>query len=55
MIIPKKEGVKDLEDFYPIRLMRSLYKLLAKILAKKVSIVVRKMVSNSSQTLVKGR
>ena len=45
MLIPKKGDVKDLKDFRPINLVGSLYKSLAKVLARRLNMVVGKVVS----------
>lgn len=45
MLIPKKGDVKGLKDFRPISLVGSLYKSLAKVLARRLNMVVGKVVS----------
>ena len=55
VLIPKKEGAKDLKDFRPISLVGSLYKLLAKVLANKLKKVMGKIVSKSQNAFVEGR
>lgn len=35
-LITKKDGVESLKDFRPISLIRSLYKILAKLLAGRI-------------------
>ena len=40
VLLPKKRGAKDLKDFRSISLVGGLYKLLAKVLAKRLKIVV---------------
>ena len=47
VLIPKKCGAEDLGDFRPISLLGGLYKLLAKVLASRLKIVVGKVVSTS--------
>ena len=44
VLIPKKGGAKDLNDFRPISMVGSLYKLLAKVLANKLKKVVGKVI-----------
>ena len=55
VLIPKKSGVEDLGDFRPISLLGGLYKLLAKVLANRLKIVVGKVVSTSQNAFVRGR
>ncbi|RVW27905.1 hypothetical protein CK203_084954 [Vitis vinifera] len=43
-LIPKKEGVDDPGDFWPISLLGGLYKLLAKVLANRLKKVLDKVV-----------
>ena len=45
VLLPKKGGAKDLEDFRPISLLGGLYKLLAKVLANRLKKVIGKVVS----------
>ena len=40
MLIPKKEGAEDLRDFRSISLVGSVYKLLAKVLANRLKLVM---------------
>lgn len=42
MLIPKKSSAEDLKDFTPISLVGNLYKILAKILAKRPKKVILK-------------
>ncbi|RVW77375.1 LINE-1 retrotransposable element ORF2 protein [Vitis vinifera] len=55
VLIPKKSGVEDLGDFRPISLLEGLYKLLTKVLANRLKIVVGKVVSTSQNAFVRGR
>ena len=48
-------GVEDLKDFRPISLIGSIYKLLAKVLANRLKLVVGKVVSNAQNSFVEGR
>ncbi|RVX05087.1 hypothetical protein CK203_020185 [Vitis vinifera] len=50
-----KSGAEDLGDFRPISLLGGLYKLLAKVLANRLKIVVGKVVSTSQNAFVRGR
>ena len=47
VLIPKKEGAGDVQDFKPISLMGSLYKIIAKVLENRLKRVMGKVVSNS--------
>ena len=55
MLIPKKEGASDVQDFKPISLVGSLYKIIAKVLANRLKRVMGKVVSNSQNAFVGGR
>ncbi|RVW82268.1 LINE-1 reverse transcriptase-like [Vitis vinifera] len=50
-----KSGAEDLGEFRPISLLGGLYKLLAKVLANRLKIVVGKVVSTSQNAFVRGR
>ena len=47
VLIPKKDGPKDLRDFRPISLVRGLYKWLAKVLANRLKGVLDKGISKA--------
>ena len=51
VLIPKKEGVKDIKDFRPVSLVGSLYKLLANRLRK----VMSSLVNLAQNAFVEGR
>ena len=51
VLIPKKEGSKDIKDFKPISLVGSLYKLLPNRLKK----VMSRLVNLSQNAFVEGR
>ena len=55
VFIPKKEGASDVQDFRPISLVGSLYKIIAKVLANRLKRVMGKLVSYSQNTFVEGR
>ena len=55
MLIPKKEGDSDMQDFRPISLVGSLYKIIANVLANRLKRVMRKLVSNSQNVFVEER
>ena len=52
VMVPKKSGA---EDFKPISLVGSLYKLLAKVLANRLKRVMGKLVNKAQHTFVEGR
>ena len=55
VLIPKKGGAKDLKDFRPISLVGSLYKLLAKVLANRLKLMMGKVVSDLQNAFVEKR
>ena len=55
MFIPKKEGASDVQDFRPISLVGSLYKIIAKVLANRLKRVMGKLVSYSYNAFVEER
>ncbi|RVW57227.1 hypothetical protein CK203_099699 [Vitis vinifera] len=54
VLIPKKEEANDVQDFRPISLVGSLYKIIAKVLANRLKIVMGKVVLNSQNVFVEG-
>ncbi|RVX07712.1 LINE-1 reverse transcriptase-like [Vitis vinifera] len=55
VIIPKKGGAEDLGEFRPISLLGGLYKLMAKVLANRLKMVLDKVVSADQNAFVRGR
>ena len=55
VLVPKKGGAKELKDFRSISLVGSLYKLLAKMLANRIKIVMGKVITESSNAFLDGR
>ena len=55
VLIPKKGGVEDLREFRPISLVGGLYKWLAKVVAKRLKLVVGKVVSKAQNAFEEGR
>ena len=51
----EKGRVVDLKDFRPISLVGSFYKIIAKVLAKRLKKVLNRMVSKAQNTFVEGR
>jgi hypothetical protein len=54
-LIPKVDSPQRLNDFRPISLVGSLYKILAKVLANRLRLVVGSVISESQTTFVKDR
>nr|CAN74099.1 hypothetical protein VITISV_028591 [Vitis vinifera] len=52
---PEERGGSDVQDYRPISLVRSLYKIIAKVLANRLKGVMGKLVSNSQNAFVEGR
>ncbi|RVW50774.1 LINE-1 reverse transcriptase-like [Vitis vinifera] len=55
VIIPKKGGAEDLGEFRPISLLGGLYKLMAKVLANRLKMVLDKVVSADQNAFVRRR
>jgi hypothetical protein len=54
-LIPKKVGAVEVKDFRPISLVSGMYKILAKILANRLRLVLPKIISTSQNAFVQGR
>ncbi|GKD73877.1 RNA-directed DNA polymerase, eukaryota, partial [Tanacetum coccineum] len=54
-LVPKVEDPLVLNDFRPISLIGSQYKILAKILANRLAMVIPSVVSEAQTTFIKGR
>ncbi|CAA7030815.1 unnamed protein product [Microthlaspi erraticum] len=54
-LIPKRVGADKLVDFRPISLCNVVYKIISKILARRLQEVTPSMVTNSQSAFVKGR
>lgn len=55
VLIPKKEEASSFLDFRPISLVRSLYKIIAKVLSIRLCGVMDKVISNLQEAFVKRR
>ena len=55
MLIPKKAGAKGVKDFRPISLLGSLYKILAKVLANRLRLVLGSLITPTQNAFIKGR
>ena len=54
-LIPKKNDASNTRDFRPISLVGSLYKILAKVLANRLKVVLDQLISESQNSFVGGR
>ena len=54
-LIPKKNDASNIRDFRPISLVGSLYKILAKVLANRLKVVLDKLISEYQNSFVGGR
>uniref|UniRef100_A0A2N9HZL5 Reverse transcriptase domain-containing protein n=1 Tax=Fagus sylvatica TaxID=28930 RepID=A0A2N9HZL5_FAGSY len=54
-LIPKKSDAIEMKDFRPISLVGGLYKILAKILANRLRLVLPSIISPSQNAFVQGR
>ena len=54
-LIPKVLGAVELKDFHPISLVGGIYKIIAKVLANRLKIVLNKVISESQSSFIKGR
>ncbi|GLU21787.1 hypothetical protein SLE2022_379030 [Rubroshorea leprosula] len=55
VLIPKKENPVKIDEYRPISLMGCMYKLISKILAKRLRLVLDKVISEVQSAFVKGR
>ena len=51
-LIPKKYNAINIKDFHPISLVSSMYKLLSKVLANKLRVVLDKLISETQNAFV---
>ena len=54
-LIPKKNDASNISDFRPISLVGSLYKILAKVLANRLRVVLDQLISKNQNSFVGGR
>jgi hypothetical protein len=52
-LIPKKANAVEVKDFRPISLVGSVYKILAKVLANRLSVVLAAVISRLKMLLFK--
>jgi hypothetical protein len=55
VLIPKKVGALDVEDFRPISLTGSIYKIISKVLANRLREVLGLLLSPSQNAFIQGR
>lgn len=51
-LIPKKVGAEDMRDFRPISLLGSVYKIISKVLAKRLKPLLSKIISRTQNAVV---
>jgi hypothetical protein len=54
-LIPKKLEAIDIKDFRPISIVGRVYKIVSKVLANMLNMVVEKIVSKPRNAFIKGR
>lgn len=54
-LVPKKDNPISLGDYRPISLIRSLYKIISKVLANKIKLVIPSIISEEQSAFVEGR
>ncbi|KAG6413120.1 hypothetical protein SASPL_125821 [Salvia splendens] len=54
-LIPKVDGAIDIKDFQPISIIGSIYKIIAKNLAKRIANVLPELISETQSAFVKNR
>ena len=54
-LVPKKNDAFNIQDFRPISLVGSVYKILAKVLANRLKEVLDQLISESQNSFVGGR
>lgn len=53
-LVPKKENVVELVDFRPISLVNSIYKILAKVLSRRLKKVIPAVINEAQTTFIGG-
>ena len=55
ILIPKKNAIIEVKDFRPISLVGGFYKIIAKVLATTLRMVMEDIISHSQNTFVRNR
>ena len=55
VLIPKKNDASNIRDFRPISLVGSMYKILARVLANRLKVVLDQLIFESQNSFVGGR
>lgn len=55
MLVPKKDGVKELSEYRPISLVCSLYKIISNVLSVRLKKVMGEVISNTQSAFISGR
>jgi hypothetical protein len=54
-LLPKKDGAEEVSDFKPISLIHAIAKIIAKVLALRISPHMNDLVSNAQSAFIKKR
>ena len=54
-LIPKKKGLLDVSEFRPICLVGSLYKVIAKVMSRRIKVVLPSLIGEAQTAFVAGR
>jgi len=54
-LIPKKEGAVEISEFRPISMVGSIYKVIAKILSRRIKAVISDLVGENQTAFISGR
>jgi hypothetical protein len=55
VLLPKKEGAEKIGDYHPISLIHSIAKLLAKVLALRLTPAMQQLISKIQSVFIRGR
>lgn len=55
VLIPKKDGARELIDFHHISMVSSLYKIISKVLPLRLRVVIGSLVNVTQSAFIKGR